>query len=225
MELQQVTSASFDQQIQKRKDELQLLLMQMEELRLSFVAEVVRFASQWFEETARFYVAKQSQITLTMSKDKIASMKFSVNNLVKTAEKPVSAALSKPEVWWHMVPVKNSQLNMYEQFENRFPEIVDRAVRRALGELGKILEQYGYGVTVNVSNKSEYPEFWFEDSDDPTTPGGPFFPHLLVWSEQMQNIIRQYSEKYKIAIGFVNDVERLKDEEKKQQARKVWDET
>ena len=195
----------------------------MEELRLQFVTEVVGFAAKWYVETARLYVASHSEITLAMSKEKLASMKNSVNNLVKNAEKTVTSALSGPEVWWHMAPAKNSQLSMYDQFDNRFPETVDRAVRRVLGELGGTLEEFGYGVTVGGAKKLGYPEFWFEGSEDPETPVRPFFPHLLVWSAQMQDVIRQYSETYKKALALVDEIERLKEENKKQQARDLWD--
>jgi hypothetical protein len=222
-EFQIVESKEFNFLIKKKTDEYQPLLGRMEELRLQFVNEVVIFAAKWYEETARLYVAKHSEITLNMSKEKLASMKACVNNLIRNAEKTVTSALSGAEVWWHMAPTKNSQQSMYEQFDNRFPETVDKAVRRVLGELGGILEEFGYSVTVGGSNKWSYPEFWFESSKDPETAVRPFYPHLLQWSEQMQVTIRRYSEIYKRALALVNEIEYLKEETKKQKARDLWD--
>jgi hypothetical protein len=112
---------------------------------------------------------------------------------------------------------------MYEQFDDRFPETVDKAVRRALGELGRILEQFGYSVTIGGPNTWSYPEFWFECSEDSETAVRPFYPHLLQWSEQMQVTIRRYSEIYKRALALVNEIEYLKEETKKQKARDLWD--
>jgi hypothetical protein len=218
-----VRNEDFESTIKKKKNELQPLLAKMEELRRLFVSEVVEFAAKWYEETARVYVATHSEITLKMTKEKLASMKASVNDLIRSSEKSVTSALSDSDVWWHMAPAKNSQSSMYGQFDNRFPETVDRAVRRALGELGGILEQFGYGVTVSGSNKSSYPEFWFETSEDPENPVRPFFPHLLVWSEPMQDTIGKYSAVYEEALTLVNEIENLKEEQKKQQARDLWD--
>ena len=113
-ELPIVKGEDFNILVKKKTDEFQPLLRRMEELRLLFVSEVVRFAAKWYEETARLYVASLSEITLTMSKEKLASMKTSFNNLVRNAEKLVISALSDPEVWWHMAPVKNGQLSMYD---------------------------------------------------------------------------------------------------------------
>lgn len=215
--------SDFDLLIKRKTNELEPLVRRMEELRVIFLSEVIKFSKKWYEETARLYVASHSEITICMSKEKLASMKSSVNNLISNAEKLVTSIMSDPQVWWHMAPVKNSQFSMYEQFDDRFPAIVDRAVRRALGELGGILEQFGYGVTLGGPNKWSYPEFWFEKTENTVAPAQPFFPHLLAWSEQMQETIRRYSEVYREALALVNEIEKLKEENKKRQASILWD--
>ena len=177
-EVSTTNGEDFDLLVKKKNDELQPLLRRMEEAKQLFINEVVRFTIKWYGETTRLYVEKQSEITLHMSKEKLASMKNSVNSLIGNAQEKVNTALSKPDVWWHIAPAKNQQLGMYEQLDNRFPEVVDKAVRRALGELGRILEQFGYRVSIGGPNKWSYPEFWFETHKELGTAVQPFYPLL-----------------------------------------------
>ena len=73
--------------IQKKEAELRPLRSCMEELRLQFTNETVRFAAKWYKETATFYVTKYSIITLNLNKEKIATMKAKVNELAGNADK------------------------------------------------------------------------------------------------------------------------------------------
>ncbi len=90
----------------------------------------------------------------------------------------------------------NAPAAAYEQLGNdrvgnKFPEVLDKPARRALGELGNILELFGYGVTTGA-NRGSYPEFWFECLDDSGSKASLYFPHLLEWAEEMQNTIMTY---------------------------------
>jgi hypothetical protein len=96
--------------------------------------------------------------------------------------------------------------------------VLDKPVRRALGELGNILEQFGYGVTTGA-NKGSYPEIWYEDSGSGIHP---YFPHLLEWSEEMQNTIMTYDGPYKRAIVLFEEITMLKEEKKRQEAAALW---
>jgi hypothetical protein len=198
----------------------------MEQLRLQFVDEVVRFAQVWFEETAMHYVTKFSEVTLSIGKEKVARMKAKVNELARNAGSVVNRALSDPSVWWHMAPRKHDYYALYEQLGDKFPEVVDKAVRRALGELGTILGEFGFGVSTDGGSKGSYPEFWFEYPEGAgLSDARPFFPHLLVWSEEMQYTIQRYDGLFKRASKVFNELEELKEEKKRQQARELWEST
>jgi hypothetical protein len=190
----------------------------------------VRFAAKWYEETAAFYVTKYSEITLSLNKEKIATMKAKVNELARNADKIVKNALSEPNIWWHQAPRKHDSFSLYEQLGNeqvgnRFPEVVDKPVRHALGELGTILEQFGYNITTKGAFGGSYPEFWFDYSEGPGSAARPYFPHLLEWSEEMKDILQKYDGLFKKAGVLFNEVEKLKEEKKKRQARMLWDST
>jgi len=101
------------------------------------------------------------------------------------------------------------------------PKGLDKPVRRALGELGNILEQFRHDVTTGA-NRASYPEFWFECTEDSRSGVRPYFPHLLEWSEEMQNTIMTYDGPYKKAIVLFEEITMLKEEKKRQEAAALW---
>ena len=152
-------------------------------------------------------------------------MKAQVSNLAKNADRIVRDALGHPEFWWHLTPHVNAPVAAYEHLGNdnvgnKFPEVLDKPVRRALGELGNILEQFGYGVTTG-SFRGSYGEFWFESIEDSDSVR-PYFPHLFEWSEEMQGTIMKYDVLYKEAIALFEEITMLKEEKKKQEAAALW---
>ena len=78
------SSEDLDVSIQKKERELRPLRWRMEELQIQFTNEFTEFAAKWFEETAKEYVTKYPEITLSLTKEKLALMKANVNNLAKT---------------------------------------------------------------------------------------------------------------------------------------------
>jgi len=195
----------------------------MEQLRLQFVNETIGFAALWFEEKAKEYATKKHDVTMNLRKEQLAQMKAQVSNLAINADHIVRDALEDPKFWWHLTPHVNAAAAAYEQLGNdrvgnKFPEVLDKPVRRALGELGSILEQFGYGVTTN-GNKGSFPEFWFEESRSGVHP---YFPHLLEWSEEMQNTIMTYDGPYKQAIVLFEEITMLKEEKKRREAAALW---
>jgi hypothetical protein len=84
-----------------------------------------------------------------------------------------------------------------------------------------VLEEYGFHVTTS-SNMGAYKEFWFEHpiGGEQTVP---CYPHLLGWSEEMQDIIREYDAQFTKAIMLYNEIQQLKEEKKRQEALTRWD--
>jgi len=219
----------LDGLIRLREQELRPFIGRMEELRLQFINDLTDFAIRSYQEFARQYVLKYPEVTLALSKDELASMKARVAVLQENASKVVRSVFSNAKIWWHLEP----SLHDTSQYEllgnsdvgNRFPEKVDKPVRRVLGELGKVLEYFGYNVTTTVPQKKGGEEFWFSVPDSELSAPEPYYPHLLVWSDEMQGIIQKYNTEYKKAYVIFVEIEKLKAEEKKQQASQLWDST
>lgn len=218
-------SEDLDLLIQNKETELDPLLLRMDELRSLFVDQVITLAAKWFEDTAQFYVLKRSEVTLNMGKERLSEMKTRVKMLVKNSGKIVKDALSNPKFWWHKEPHKDASLFQYEQLEKKFPELLDKPVRQALGHLGVILEEFGYGVTVVSTHSKPCPEYWFIYPEGPDDAPSPYFPHLLDWSEEMQRTIMRYNELYKQALRLFIEIHKLKEEKERRKAIELWNST
>ena len=211
----------IDGSIEGKEAELAPLRSVMEELKTEFTKQTTEFASEWYRKTAKEYITKNPEIALKMSEEKIALMKNKVNELVKNTEKIVRTELDNPALWWHQKMDLHDRLDKYQQVADKYSEILDHAVRHILGQLGLVLEEFGFNVTTK-SNTGAYKEFWFE-----TPIGGkqivPCYPHLLSWSQEMQRSIRLYDAQFKQAIALYNEIQLLKEEKKRQEALARWD--
>jgi hypothetical protein len=217
-------SEDLDFMIKRKEAELSPLCSLMEELKLEFVAETVKFASDWYKKTVKQYVTNYPEIILGMSEERIAQMKEEVNDLAGKADRLVNEELSQPALWWHRSPQLAYSSDQYTQVADKYPEIIDGAVRRVLGHLGTILEKHGFRVATS-RNTGSYPEFWFARTSDEGSSTVPYFPHLLKWSQQMQDIIRKYNAQYVKTILLSSEIKILKEKAKKQQAKARWDST
>ncbi len=214
-------SEDIDVLIERKETELSPFCQRMEELKREFIEETVSFASEWYKKTTKEYVSKYPEVTLDMKEEKIAQMKAQVNKLILDAEKIVSKELEKPGLWWHQTPHLHDSSAQYLQVADKYPEILDRAVRQVLGRLGLILEEYKFNVT--ASRKNSYGEFWFDHPSGDESTFNPYYPHLLKWSEKMQETIRNYNEQYVTAIVIFEEIQKLKEQKKRQQAMNRWD--
>jgi hypothetical protein len=214
-------SEEIDGLIEKKEAELAPLRSRMEALRGKFAKETVAFAIEWYRKTAKDYIVKYPEVTLNLSEEKIASMKARVNDLVRNVEKIVKAEFANPVLWWHMEPHLHDSIDRYLQVADKYPEVLDHAVRRVLGHLGVVLEDFGFRVTAS-GNTGTYYEFWFERPAD-SHETVPCYPHLLSWTDEMQDTIREYSAQYVEAISVYAQIQLLKEEKKKQEALSRWD--
>ena len=214
-------SEETDILIERKEAELLPLRLRMEELKIEFTKETVDFAFKWYRKTSKEYITKYPEITLSMSEEKIAKMKAAVNELVKNTEKIVRDEFDNPAFWWHQKPNLHDPIDKYKQVADKYPEALNHAVRHILGHLGIVLEKFGFNVTTK-SNTGAYKEFWFEQTLDGNQTV-PCYPHLLSWSEEMQDIIREYDAQFTQAITVYNEIQQLKEEKKRQEALTRWD--
>ena len=212
----------IDVLVQKKEAELSSLRQRMEDLKNKFIEETISFTSEWYKKTAKEYVTKHPEITLNMKEEKIALMKTQVNNLLQNTEKTVRGELEKSALWWHQRPRLHDSIEQYLQVADKYPEILDHAIRLVLGRLGLLLEEYKFNVIVS-GNTGSYGEFWFDKPVGEGTVSVPFYPHLLNWSKAMQETIQEYNAQYMKAMALYTEIQKLKDEKKKQQAISRWD--
>lgn len=214
-------SQEIDTLIAKKEAEFSALCSGMEACRRQFFKETAEYASAWFRKTAKDYIAKYSDVLLSLPEEKVVDLKREVNQLAENSQDVTRLEFDKPGLWWHLEPRVNDFSDKYRQVANRYPDVVDRAVRRVLGRLGLILEDYGFRVTARGITGTYY-EFWFER---PVPAGGaiPSYPHLLAWTENMQEAIREYNVYYVSARSLFNELTQLKQAKKQRQALTLWE--
>jgi len=207
--------------IERKEAELSPLRLYMEEFKSQFAKATADFASKWFRKTAKDYITKYPEIILNMDEAKIAALKRMLNDLVEDCERVTKAELDNPSLWWHLNPHLHESVERYMQFADKYPEVLDRAVRRILGRLGVLLEEFGFRVTAS-GNTSTYYEFWFER---PITANGaiPCYPHMLFWTGAMQNVVQMYNAQYLPALKLYNEIRQLIEEKQRQEALTLWD--
>jgi len=209
-------------QIERKETELFPFCSRMEEIKLKFLKETVSFTIEWYKKTTKEYITKYPEVTLNMKEEQMTNMKTHVNELIRDTEKIVKNELEKPALWWHQRPRLHDSITQYLQVADKYPEILDRAVRHVLGRLGLILETYKFNVTA-IGNSSSYQEFWFDLPKGIYSTSNPYYPHLLNWSEEMQDTVREYNTQYIKASVIYNEIQKLKEDKKKQQALTRWD--
>jgi hypothetical protein len=182
----------------------------------------VTFAADWYGKTAKKYITKFPETTLSLSEEKIATMKTKVNELVRETEKTVKTELGDPKLWWHQQPDFQTAIDQYIQVADKYPEIIDRPVRHALGSLGVILEEFNFHVTAN-GNAGSFQEFWFDHPVGNEYATKPYYPHLLKWSNEMEETLGYYDSKFVEALALFKEVHELKEEKKRQKALTRWD--
>ena len=214
-------SEEIDRSIERKEAELSPLRSRMEEFKRQFTKETADFASEWFRKTAKDYITKYPDVILSMNEGKIAALKRRVNDLAEDSGGITKAELDNPALWWHLEPHLHESVELYLQVADKYPEILDRAVRRVLGHLGVLLEEFGFRVTVG-GNTTTYYEFWFERPIG-TRGAIPCYPHLLSWTDEMQDTIRQYNAQYVPALRLYNEIQQLKEEKKRQEALTRWE--
>ena len=217
---------SIDTATINEQKELQSRKLEMEEVRQQFIKASAIFIAQWFNVTAKQYVCTDSQNTLELGRDRLSSMKFKLKNLTENAEKIVNEHLADQSLWWHLsFKGEDASASSYLQYGNKCPAIIDKPIRKALGKLGVILEEYGYDVTTKTGGPARDDiSVWNNKNESPYPINPvPYYPNSVDWSMDMKNIMRKYNEIYKQAYDTYSSIKHLQQSKLNKQAADLWD--
>jgi hypothetical protein len=209
-----------------KETELLYLRSSMQNIKLQFINVTSDFAAKWFEETARQYVIKYSNVCLSLSTQSFGDLKAKVRKLVVESKQISEKVFSQPGIWRHDKPELHAAVSQYDQLGNqqvgnKYPEIIDSPVRIALGELGIVLEEFGFNIRTTVTHGSQNQEYWFQKTEEKINT--PYFPLMLEWSKSMQDTVQEYNVLYKQALSKMQEIQRIKDEIKRRKIIELWD--
>ena len=216
---------SVDTLIANLQKQLELNKLEMEEIRKQFIEASAVFIANWYSLTAKNHVLKNSQNTLRLGEDNLSSMKIKLRSLADDSKKIANEFLDEYSLWWHLAPkIENNNASPYLQFGHKCPEIIDKPIRKALGKLGTILEEYGYNINTKGGNSGEDVSVWNNKnvSPYPTNPV-PYYPDSCDWSNEMRDLMKSYDEIYKKAYSAFSGIRLLNQSKLDKKAADLWD--
>jgi hypothetical protein len=216
---------SINTSIANLQKQLEVNKLEMEEIRKQFIEASAVFIANWYNLTAKNYVFKDSQNTLRLGRDKLFSMKLKLKSLMDDSNKVANEFLDEHSLWWHFAPkMENNNISPYLQCGNKCPEIIDKPIRKALGKLGLILEEYGYSVNTKGGNSGDDISLWNNKNVSPyPTDPVPYYPDSCDWSKEMRDIMKTYDEIYKKAYSAFSGIKLLNHSKISKQAADLWD--
>ena len=197
----------------------------MQAIRQQFIKTTGAFFAIWYNSTARNYIIRDSQNTLSLGKDRLIELKTKLKVLTDNAEKFSDEFLSPNSLWWHLSPKDgDNNVSVYSQYGSRVPWIIDQSIRKGLGLLGVLLEEFGYNVATKVGSYDDKVSVWNNKniSPYPTNPV-PYYPDSLNWSSDMKDLMKKYNEIYKQAHDAYSNIKRLQQSKVDKQAAELWD--
>jgi hypothetical protein len=221
-------SEKLEEPLAIKESELLSLRSEMQKIKLQFVNDTSKFAAKWYEDAARQYITKYSDVSLKLSTQRFGDLKAKVRRAVADSKEISERALSQPGIWWHEKPELHTAVTQYDHLGNqqvgdKYSEVIDRAVRVTLGELGIILEEFGFNVRTTVTHGAHHQEYWFQKSEEKTT--SPYFPHTVEWSKPMKETLQEYNQLYKQALLKLQEIQMIKDEIERRKIIDLWDST
>ncbi len=197
----------------------------MQTVRQLFIKATGVFFANWCNSAARHYVISDSQNTISLGKDKLAQLKVKLKDLTDNAEKYVNEFLSADSLWWHLSQNEGDNfVSAYSQYGSKCPEIIDHPIRKGLGKLGVLLEEYGYNVATKAGSYDDEVSVWNNKnvSPYPSNPV-PYYPDSLDWSSDMKALMKRYDELCKQAHEAYSNIKRFQQSKIDKHAADLWD--
>src|SRR5665647_2296684 len=166
-----------------------------------------------------------SQNSISLGKDQLAQLKAKLKDLTDNAEKCATDFLSADSLWCHLSSKgEDDYVSAYSQFGSKYPEIIDQPIRKGLGKLGVLLEEYGYNVATKAGSYGDEVSVWNNKnvSPYPTNPAA-YYPDSLDWSLDMKALMKRYEELCKLAHEALSNIKRFQKSKIDKQASELWD--
>ncbi len=197
----------------------------MQAISLQFIKATGAFFAIWYNSTAKQHAIKGSQNTLNLGKDRLIELKAKLKDLTDNAEKCANDFLSANSLWWHLsLNDEDISASAYSQYGSKVPKIIDQPIRKGLGILGVILEEYGYNIATKAGNYDDEISVWNNKNVGPySTNPVPFYPDSLDWSLDMKDLMKRYNEIYKQAHESYLTIKRFQQSKLAKQAADLWD--
>ena len=124
---------SHDEVIREAETTARTARERLEVIRPEFVAAASQWLSAWWENYVATIVRSEHAHTTELGRDELASLKADLRKHMDSAEPTVEQVLVEEDAW----PPSPS-------YSRRLAEPMDKAIRRALGQIAPVVEARGY---------------------------------------------------------------------------------
>jgi len=211
--------------ISSEEEKLAKYKVEMQTVQQLFIKATGAFFVNWYNSAARNYVIRDSQNTISLGKEQLAQLKVKLKDLTDNAEKYVEEFLNTDSLWWHLSKNEGDNfVSAYSQYGSKCPEKIDHPVRKGLGKLGVLLEEYGYNVATKPGSYDGKVSVWNNKnvSPYPSNPV-PYYPDSLDWSSDMKALMKRYDDLCKQAHEAYSNIKRFQQSKIDKQAADLWD--
>jgi hypothetical protein len=217
-------TSDFDKDIQRFEAELEKLHEEMDNVRDRFLEATEPFAAAWIKEKVEQEVKRNSEITLSKSKNVISQMKSELDGLVSQVPQLVSTHVGDDRNWIHRNEENPHPYNSsYFTHDSTLPEKLDRPVRQVLGHAGNLLIQYDFAKDPSQDIRGGYQWKYDYLPGDGYKKFVYYGSYKLEVSQEMLDSVHQYYElekQYAKAYLSLSEARRRKSETK---AEDLWD--
>jgi hypothetical protein len=211
--------------IKEEHDKLNQFKSPSEKIRELLVVNLTIFIREWYEGTAREYVAGKVDITEKLGEERLKQMKEKVLQLIKDAEKIANEELSDCRLWSVFDPSNIPGIVAKHKFSEADSNgaaileglikqgALEEVIRFALGRIIPILQEFGYPAI--------HEKLLCTKCDGIVTHLR--YPYRLDLPKELEYIIKQYQELRREAMRVHTRIHNLQEEKRNKKARDLWD--
>jgi predicted DNA binding CopG/RHH family protein len=179
-------------ELQKTLEEISEVEVQLHQSVENFKPAIADFLRETYEKQARYYVEKESSLTVSLPKETLAEIKSKVAQLMSDAEKITEEYFGNIIKWW--IPDGKGDQYSYSTPIKTTRDAIEKQLRLAIGLVGPVLEIGGYLST--KTNTQAEKDVWCEydqSGNRHLSNGRPRYPYALTFTKEMQDALKRYS--------------------------------
>jgi hypothetical protein len=176
--------------------QLQLLALELDEVAEAYRIVTARWLADWYDDEAKRALTAQPDKAAELSDDELTALHDQISHLIDGVDVIVAVHLGDV-VWPHHGA--DEEILAADAEMVLLPESVDAGQRRAMGAVGEILVQHGFGKAVDVSLTDATSYDWRIDS------GHVEYPFLVTISEEAKLVFTDYCERWPILQVLVRE--------------------
>lgn len=211
------------EKISQHEDSIRIQQQALCELRRSIVEEIKPFVKTELKKNVEDQVKSDFEHTKELGHDKLASMKQQLLDLLDSSDSIVEKMFSDDALWIHVNYNADGSSYAFESQE-RAKEMMDRGIRAVLGEVGRLLKNFGYIEFGSIYRFDNHSHRSFNLVSGNQAQAKLFYRGCVSKPTPLEQLIDEYVKKIGPLHEECVEVSNLKTALLKQEAVDLWNE-